>query len=97
MRAILITSSILILVLIVLRYLLRGRISPQLQYALWLLVALRLLTPISLPGTALSVLNFLPPEGTERTVSQQRAPASVSAFERGTMDDTFFQGYQASQ
>lgn len=96
MRAILITSSILILVLIVLRYLLRGRISPQLQYALWLLVALRLLTPISLPGTALSVLNFLPPEGTERTVSQQRAPASVSAFESGTMDDTFFQGDQAS-
>ena len=32
MKAVLITSSLLILVLIVLRYLLRGRISPRLQY-----------------------------------------------------------------
>lgn len=39
------TSSLLILVIILLRRLLRGRISPQLQYALWLLVALRLLVP----------------------------------------------------
>ena len=43
MREILLTSSLLILVLIALRYLLRGRIRPRVQYALWLLAAVRLL------------------------------------------------------
>ena len=47
MRAILLTSSVLILVLILLRTLLRGRISLRLQYALWLLVAVRLLVPFA--------------------------------------------------
>ena len=61
MKAVLITSSVLILVLAALRYLLRGRISLRLQYALWLLVAARLLTPFSLPGTGFSVLNILSP------------------------------------
>lgn len=62
MRTILITSSVLILVLIVLRYLLRSRISLRLQYALWLLVL------VSLPGTVFSILNFLPPEAKDTTV-----------------------------
>lgn len=48
MKEILLTSSILILVLGLLRYLLRGRINLHLQYALWLLVAVRLLVPLSL-------------------------------------------------
>ena len=47
MKEILFTSSILILVLGLLRYLLRGRINLHLQYALWLLVAVRLLVPLS--------------------------------------------------
>lgn len=59
MKAVLITSGVLILVLTALRYLLRGRISLRLQYALWLLVAVRLLVPFSLPGTGFSVLNAL--------------------------------------
>ena len=41
MKEILLTSSFLILALSLLRRLLRGRISPTLQYALWLLVAAR--------------------------------------------------------
>ena len=39
------TSSVLILFLTGLRYLLRGKINLRLQYALWALVALRLLLP----------------------------------------------------
>ena len=46
MRVVLITSTLLILILILLRHLLRGRISLRLQYALWLLAALRLLVPV---------------------------------------------------
>jgi len=43
-----ITSSLLILIIIGLRRVLRGRISPALQYGLWLLVLIRLLIPVSL-------------------------------------------------
>ena len=47
MKAVLITSSILILAVAALRPLLRGRIDPRIQYALWLAVALRLLLPVN--------------------------------------------------
>ncbi len=45
MRDIFLTSSALILIISVLRYFLHGKIAPRLQYALWLLVAARLLIP----------------------------------------------------
>ena len=89
MKAVLITSSVLILVLAALRYLLRGRISLRLQYALWLLVAARLLTPFSLPGTGFSVLNILSPETADTTVyvSSQGISTSAPAPETGTTAD----------
>lgn len=91
MKEILLTSSILILVLGVLRYLLRGRINLHLQYALWLLVALRLLVPISLPATPWSVLNAVP-QGTDTSatlyVSSQGISTSPPAPATGwTADD----------
>ena len=43
MTEVLVSSTVLILALAALRLLLRGRIDPRLQYALWLLAALRLL------------------------------------------------------
>lgn len=58
MRAILLTSSVLILVLVLLRTLLRGHISLRLQYALWLLVAVRLLVPFELGQSAFSILSL---------------------------------------
>ena len=58
MREILLTSSVLILVLAALRRLLRGRISLRLQYALWLLAAVRLLVPVPIGHSALSLLNW---------------------------------------
>ena len=58
MKNILITSSILILALILLRHLLRGRISLRLQYALWLLAAVRLLVPLELGQSGFSVLSL---------------------------------------
>ena len=55
MTEILLSSSLLILALALLRQLLRGRIDPRLQYGLWLLVALRLLIPGTLFTLPVSV------------------------------------------
>lgn len=57
MKEVLLTSSVLILVLTALRFFFRNSISRRLQYALWLLVGLRLLIPVSLlPASPLSVM-----------------------------------------
>ncbi|MBR3704718.1 MAG: peptidase M56, partial [Oscillospiraceae bacterium] len=58
MNEIVLTSSVLILILAALRRILRGRIAPTLQYALWLLVAARLLIPGTLFTAPVSVLGF---------------------------------------
>lgn len=47
MKEIIITSSVLILCIMLLRLFFHGKISSRLQYALWLLVALRLVIPSS--------------------------------------------------
>lgn len=47
MKEILITTTVLILCILLIRRIFRGKISSRLQYALWLLVALRLLIPVS--------------------------------------------------
>ena len=52
-----VTSSVLIAAIAALRCLLRGRISLRLQYALWAVVLLRLLLPVQLGHSSLSVLN----------------------------------------
>lgn len=55
MTGIIITSSILIIIILIIRKLFIGKISRRLQYALWLVAALRLL----LPGMSLeNVYNF---------------------------------------
>lgn len=59
MKAVFITSSILILLIAALRPLLRGKIDPRVQYALWLLVAARLLLPVNLVTSAYSALALL--------------------------------------
>ena len=57
-----VSSSALAAVLILLRQILRGKISLRLQYALWGLLLLRLLIPVSLGSSAISVSNALPRE-----------------------------------
>lgn len=46
MKEILLSSSVLIVILAILRQVLRGKIGLRVQYALWLLAALRLLIPV---------------------------------------------------
>lgn len=52
-----VSSSVLILVIAALRFLLKGRISLRLQYALWAFVLVRLLIPFSFGSTPVSVMN----------------------------------------
>ena len=84
MSSILISSSVLILALAALRRLLRGRIRPRLRYALWLLVAMRLLVPIPLPQSDFSVLNVLPPDPAAAEVIPSR---EMTAPETNVRDD----------
>lgn len=51
-----VTSSALILLVLLLRLLVRDRVSPRLRYALWGLVLLRLVIPVSLWESPASVL-----------------------------------------
>ena len=77
MPEILLTSSVLIVALAAARRLLRGRIDPRLQYALWLLVALRLLLPGTLVRSPVSVMNAVPQ--TAITAERLTAPADRRA------------------
>lgn len=71
---ILISSSVLILALCALRFFLRGKISPRVQYGLWLLVALRLLIPVCFGESRASVMNFVP-----AAISQEETVISPAA------------------
>ncbi len=61
MKEILITSSVLIAALLVLRQVFRRSVSRRFQYALWALVALRLLVPANLPALDHNVLTAADP------------------------------------
>ena len=54
-----VTSSLLILVVLVLRLLLRNRLSGRVRYALWAVVLLRLLIPVQLFTAPVSVGEYL--------------------------------------
>lgn len=59
MKECLVTSSALIVLVIVIRALFRGKISCRLQYALWSLVLIRLMLPFPLLGSQLSIMNVV--------------------------------------
>ncbi len=58
-----ISSSVLILVIIALRAVLKGKISLRLQYGLWALVLIRLLFPFSIGETVMSIGNWMDSAG----------------------------------
>lgn len=53
------TSGVAVILVLLMRRLFKGKISLRLQYGLWLLVLVRLLVPVNLFDTDLSVLNLL--------------------------------------
>ena len=70
-----VSSAVLAALLIGAHYLLRGKISARLQYTLWLVLLVRLLLPLSVGKTALSVANLLPEA--EPTAVMQTEPAAA--------------------
>ena len=73
-----VSSAVLAALLIGAHYLLRGKISARLQYALWLVLLVRLLLPLSIGKTAVSVANLLPEA--EPTAVMQTEPAAAPAI-----------------
>ncbi len=76
-----VTSSVLAVVIIVLRAVFRGKISRRLQYALWGLVLLRLLLPFPLVKSSISVMNaaHISPLSAREAKTADYAPLSAAA------------------
>ncbi len=76
-----VTSSALILLVLLLRLLVRDRVSPRLRYALWGLVLLRLVIPMSLWESPASVLRAAQVNEGYQLVST--LPDNMSLYENG--------------
>ncbi len=73
-----ITASALIVLVLLLRVLLKWKVTARVQYALWAVVLIRLLLPVSLFSSSISVLRWMPePEAAPVTQSQQAPSNSV--------------------
>ena len=79
-----VSSFVLTAAVIALRYLLRGRVRPGVQYALWLLVLVRLLVPVSFGSSGMSVMTAV-----------ERAPV-VQAAESVRDVDTIWQAHDGT-
>lgn len=78
MKGVIISSSVLILTVILLRHLLSGKISLKLRYMMWLLVAIRLLIPFEMGQSSFSVMTLV-----------ERVESSAAVYENyDTPDDT---------
>lgn len=75
------TSSALIVLVLVLRALVKGRAGARLRYALWLLAAVRLLLPGTLFESAFSVLNAV--RTSETYQMAESLPSRMSLYEDG--------------
>lgn len=82
MKEIIITVSVLIICIMLVRQICRGKIGSRFQYALWLLVVLRLAIPVqvtvSLPVTELLERYHLLESHTDRMVEQMEQPIQVT-------------------
>lgn len=81
MKEILLTSSALILALLALRQLFRRTVSRRMQYALWLLVLVRLLVPVNVGTLAHNVLSAAAPV---QAVVEERLDTPVLYVQGGT-------------
>lgn len=77
-----VSSTVLIAAMLLLRRLLRGKVSPRLQYALWAIVLVRLLVPVSFFNSAISVQNVRE-NVMERPEVQQVYTAITSPIQMG--------------
>ncbi|MGM9972869.1 MAG: M56 family metallopeptidase [Clostridiaceae bacterium] len=59
MDEVIITSSLLIVMILFVRRIFKGRLTLKLQYALWLLVVIRLILPFSFIESPVSIMNYV--------------------------------------
>lgn len=90
MKEILITSSVLIAVVLLLRWMLRGKVRQKLLYGAWLLVALRLLVPFQLGWWSFS-LNTLTQTVTEQSETLQQAEQMLQTPVAGPSKEVLIQ------
>ncbi len=83
------SSSILILIVIALRTVFKGKISLRLQYAIWGLVLLRLLIPVSFGSTDISVINLA-----ESVKAQPAVQAVMDAGNINIPSQSFEEAYE---
>ncbi|MDE7222881.1 MAG: M56 family metallopeptidase [Acetatifactor sp.] len=72
-----ISASVLIIMVMAGRKVFKGKVSCWVQYSLWLLVAVRLLVPISPLESVLSVANLLPEQWTGQDAGQIHSRNSI--------------------
>lgn len=77
-----VSACVLILIVMLCRKLLKGKISCWVQYSLWLLVAVRLLVPVSPLESALSIANLLPESWTGQETGGMPVGNGVGADRR---------------
>jgi len=77
MKSLIISSSVLILAVILLRRVLSNKSSLRVRYAMWLLVAIRLLIPFEMGQSSFSVMTFV-----------ERAETSAAIYENYDAPDT---------
>lgn len=83
-----ISSSVLILIVITIRHFLKGKMSLRLQYALWLIVAVRLVFPFSIGEATASVSTWL--NGVEdRPVVQEMKDYVQTPIQNMTYEEAF--------
>lgn len=91
----LITSSVLIIGIFGLRKLTMGKISMRLRYGLWLLAAVRLLVPLSLGTSPVSVMNLFSGVGPVG-VTAESMPQETDGWENAAQADGAFHTAQES-
>ena len=91
MTELIITSSVLILVVVLMRHFLKGKISLRLQYALWAMVLIRLMIPFTLFESPISVMNAVELSSAykkaEQTLSETRVYSDVIRNSELTPDE----------
>ena len=75
------SSSLLIILMIILRHYLKGKIVLRLQYGLWAIVLVRLLIPVSFGESVFSVINILPNQTVERLKEVSDLPLGYVGYE----------------
>ena len=93
-----ISACVLIMMVMLCRKLLKGRISCWVQYSLWLLVAVRLLVPASPLESALSIANLLPESWTGQETGGMPVGNGIGAARRAQpKQDGLYQRQERSE